>query len=144
MTSRMEKYIICTTCLASKHCYNFGKYKTRNKINFRKSCKSCRVKQQQLRYASSPEMVIKAKVSARKSILKNIYGINEDDFSAMLKKQGNKCKICNSFFTKKPNIDHCHSTNKVRGLLCWNCNIGIGYFKESTNSLMRAVEYLTG
>jgi hypothetical protein len=42
----------------------------------------------------------------------------------------------------KPNIDHCHTTGKVRGLLCNGCNTGIGMFKESIPALLKAADYI--
>jgi len=61
----------------------------------------------------------------------------------MLKKQNNKCKICNTKFSKvTSNIDHCHTTNKVRGILCTACNMGLGLFKDNTENLTNAITYL--
>jgi len=40
-------------------------------------------------------------------------------------------------------VDHNHKTNKVRGLLCQRCNMGIGQFRDDPNLMARAVEYLT-
>ena len=61
----------------------------------------------------------------------------------MLKKQNNKCKICNVKFSKSTAcVDHCHTTNKVRGLLCRLCNIGLGHFKDNTEILTNAITYL--
>ena len=75
--------------------------------------------------------------------LKYKYNITLKERDLMLKKQNNKCKICNTKFSKvTPNIDHCHTTNKVRGLLCRLCNIGLGYFKDNTEILTKAINYL--
>ena len=41
-----------------------------------------------------------------------------------------------------PFVDHCHTTNKVRGILCAACNFGIGKFKDSTALLYLAIDYL--
>ena len=73
------------------------------------------------------------------------YGIDVDDYDRMVESQNNKCKICG---TDEPRgvggwkVDHCHMTGKVRGLLCNNCNLGLGYFKDNTKSLQAAIEYL--
>ena len=75
--------------------------------------------------------------------LKYKYNITLKERDLMLKKQNNKCKICNTKFSKvTPNIDHCHTTNKVRGLLCRLCNIGLGHFKDNTEILTKAINYL--
>ncbi len=71
----------------------------------------------------------------------NSYGISFYDYKIQLKKQSNKCYICN---IKKRNlvVDHCHTTGKVRKLLCNNCNLGIGIFKENPKVLRKAAIYV--
>lgn len=72
------------------------------------------------------------------------YGITLDDYNAMFSAQGGKCAICNGTNPsgKSLAIDHCHETGKVRALLCINCNIGIGNFKDNTETMLKAIEYL--
>ena len=70
------------------------------------------------------------------------YGITNDDYEAILKQQGEGCAICHTAFKETPCIDHCHTTGEMRGLLCDQCNRGLGYFKDSINSLTEAIEYL--
>lgn len=71
-----------------------------------------------------------------------LKGITKEIYDAMCLQQQGKCKIC-----LRPHdnlhIDHCHKTNKVRGLLCGNCNRGLGIFKDSPRTLMRAAAYLS-
>lgn len=81
--------------------------------------------------------------------LKNKYGITLKQYNDILKKQGYKCAICNmtSAISKRVHnkflsVDHCHKTNKVRGLLCDFCNNGLGRFKDNTKFLLKAVKYL--
>lgn len=61
-------------------------------------------------------------------------------FFNKLKKESDGCAICGL----KVNlvIDHCHVTRKIRGILCQNCNHGIGKFKDNTDFLNKASEYL--
>lgn len=57
----------------------------------------------------------------------------------------NMCDICRNFFDNKDyimHVDHCHTTNKVRGLLCHRCNVGLGYFKDRISYLKSATDYL--
>lgn len=72
------------------------------------------------------------------------YGLTPDDYEEMLGLQDYRCIICTDFFTLKnrPNIDHNHTTGKVRGLLCNQCNRGIGHLDESIENLARAITYL--
>ena len=60
----------------------------------------------------------------------------------MIKAQNNKCAICKNEFTKTPSIDHCHNTGLVRGLLCSDCNVGIGFLKDNKEYLSNAIKYL--
>ena len=72
------------------------------------------------------------------------YGITIKDYDKMYEDQNGKCAICKKEKTIKNNfyVDHCHKTKKVRGLLCMRCNSGIGYFKDNTQLMKKAIEYL--
>ena len=72
------------------------------------------------------------------------YGITEDCFSAMFKNQKSSCKICCVDLNRKTaHIDHCHTEGHVRGLLCTQCNTGLGMFKDDTSLLEEAIKYLS-
>lgn len=81
------------------------------------------------------------KTRVKNSELKSHYGITLDDYNNLIKIQDNKCKICDKYIEKLC-IDHCHTTGKVRGLLCKYCNSGLGFFKDSLQSLKSAIQYL--
>ena len=73
------------------------------------------------------------------------YSLSEDELVELQEKQLGCCAICKStlgYGLGGTHIDHDHSTGGVRGLLCSNCNRGLGYFKDSHDILMRAVSYL--
>lgn len=81
--------------------------------------------------------------------LKKAYGITLDQYNEMLSKQDGKCMIClvnnNGYYRKKPRafaVDHCHTTGKIRGLLCSDCNTGIGLLKDNIDLLNNAIKYL--
>lgn len=86
--------------------------------------------------------------------LMNKYGITVAQYDEMLDRQGGCCAICGSDDPKqKPNgyssrysfaVDHCHRTGAVRGLLCRNCNQGLGHFDDNRDSLQQAISYLNG
>ncbi len=89
--------------------------------------------------------------SYRNSDLKKSFGITLNEYNQKLKEQYGHCAICGKEETKVDNrtklvrnlaVDHNHSTNEVRGLLCMGCNQGIGNFKEDTQRLKNAVQYL--
>jgi hypothetical protein len=68
------------------------------------------------------------------------YCLTREQFEAMLKFQDGKCALCGQPL-EKPQIDHCHKTGLVRGLLCWRCN-GLGLGNLAIEFLQRALEYL--
>ena len=84
-------------------------------------------------------------VVRRRYVLKKLYGLTIEEYDVMLKKQDNICAICK---TDTPGgmgrfyVDHNHVTNKVRGLLCHNCNFVIGHAKENADILYNASTYL--
>ena len=85
------------------------------------------------------------KIMQNNSRLKRCYGIKKIDYDNILKKQNNRCAICNknnSEFKRTFAVDHNHKTKKIRGLLCINCNIGIGKFKDNIKLLKKAIKYL--
>jgi hypothetical protein len=71
------------------------------------------------------------------------YGMSVEDFDAMVVSQSGLCAICFEQLLL-PQIDHCHSTGRVRGLLCQPCNVGLGFLKDDPERLRNAVNYLDG
>lgn len=70
------------------------------------------------------------------------YGLSRADFDAFLKKQRGKCAICRK--ARALDVDHCHVTGVVRGLLCRGCNVGLGMLGDNAAGLRRAIKYLEG
>lgn len=91
----------------------------------------------------------KRKLQLYANHLKRKYGVTLEQYKIMLEAQNNCCAICEINFSgdgvgsKKivPCLDHCHRTNKVRGLLCRKCNLAISYI-ESFKFYDKAQEYL--
>lgn len=77
----------------------------------------------------------------RKRHLALSYGLTERDVERILQDQESVCPICQKPIGT-PNVDHNPITNKVRGVLCWDCNIGLGKFNHNTGRLIRAATYL--
>lgn len=113
------------------------------------------------RYAQDPEYREREKAQAiannkahperkRNGRLRAEFGITQQDYDAILLRQDGKCAICGATenHVNHPRkrkflyVDHDHTTGKVRGLLCHNCNFGIGYFKDNPESLRQAAAYL--
>lgn len=73
------------------------------------------------------------------------YGITLEQYEEMYNEQQGKCACCDrheSEFKRGLHVDHCHTTDQVRGLLCTKCNPGIGYFDDNVESLEMAIAYL--
>lgn len=73
------------------------------------------------------------------------YGISPQEYEELLDEQLNCCACCGSPDPKRKAgfvIDHDHETGFIRGLLCHNCNIGIGLLGDSLSGLQTAVNYL--
>jgi hypothetical protein len=85
--------------------------------------------------------------------MKRRYGFYYTERCIMLESQNHKCKICEAQIefngnktgqvsNKNAVVDHCHNTNKVRGIICGSCNILLGKSKDNTNILNNAIKYL--
>ncbi len=81
------------------------------------------------------------------------YGLTIPQRNKLLSDQNGLCKVCSRpiFFDGTPgsksssaNIDHCHSSNKIRGVLCWPCNVALGKFNDDVEILKSAIIYLEG
>lgn len=82
---------------------------------------------------------------SRNYTLKTRYNITSEIYEQMLKAQDYKCAICEVRQEDKTyhfNVDHCHSTGVVRGLLCSPCNVFLGVSKDNVNVFKRAINYL--
>ena len=78
---------------------------------------------------------------------KRNYGITFDEYKTLLEKQNYRCAICKTEDMKTARtewfaVDHCHASGEVRGLLCNNCNRGIGLLQDSVEVLENAINYL--
>ncbi len=68
--------------------------------------------------------------------------ITPDQYLSMLDSQGGRCAVCAELFVGSPQLDHDHSTGKVRAFLCVGCNNGLGCFRDRTDYLEKAIVYL--
>ena len=83
--------------------------------------------------------------NSRKYGLLNKYGLTLEDYNEMFSTQNGECAICRTHqrdLNISLAVDHDHSTGKVRGLLCKNCNLMIGNAKDDISTLLHAIEYL--
>ena len=119
--------------------YSFKRPKNR-KPGLQPRCKTCAAQ-------DTKEWNIKNEHRRRELYLQRTYGISENEYNAMLLSQNNSCVLCGREFSDvwgsdAPVVDHCHTTGKVRGILCNECNRGLGYFHDNIKALENAVDYL--
>lgn len=81
--------------------------------------------------------------------IKKKYGLSKSKWLSIYKDQNCLCAIClqhGSTNKRQPYrplvVDHCHKTGRIRGLICDNCNRGIGYLQDDVSTLARAINYL--
>jgi len=161
----------CSHCLFDKSLSEFGLYKN-VKSGLRRCCKVCMSEKKRIatkhrnfprikgEYKCSQCLKIKnsndfysnklslnglrseCKECAKMSVRQRVYGISREECTKITKLQ--YCQNCNSpSKTKKSlNIDHCHKTGRVRGVLCHHCNCLLGYAREDVNILKSAINYL--
>ncbi len=115
-----------------------------------KKKKKCQVCSGQL--SGRQRSYCKKECAYRADNLKTRYGLTSVHVVDMYRKQAGRCNICDLpidihelGFTEHPAacIDHLHGSTHVRGLLCSECNKGLGMFKDSRKLLKSAIEYLT-
>ena len=89
------------------------------------------------RHQSNPDL-------ARARDYKRHYGITIADYDIMFLEQDGVCKICSKAdpINQHLAVDHCHTTGKVRGLLCTPCNKALGLFEDKQDLLLNAISYL--
>jgi hypothetical protein len=159
---------ICTKCHEEKPENKFYRHKSIKPDGIRKTCNNCRNKYRK-QNPDSKETKNKWTKKNRKRInakarlyrakntkkfksytLKRDFGITLEQYETTLELQNGLCKLCNepektfhqSGKLKDLAVDHDHLTGKIRGLLCWVCNTGIGKLKDSPELLRKAANYI--
>ena len=75
--------------------------------------------------------------------LQSKFNITLAEYNELFEQQNGVCAICGNLPDKRMlAVDHCHKTGKIRGLLCFQCNTGLGQFKDSPLNLASAIKYL--
>lgn len=83
------------------------------------------------------------KEERRNYTYKRLYGISLEDYQKLYEAQNGACLICENK-EERLYVDHCHKEGIVRGLLCRNCNTGIGMLGDNILTLEKAINYLKG
>ena len=137
----------CSVCKVLLSLDKYHKSKS-TKDGYSYRCKNC---DYQARIKYRTERKLQYQTVTRKEYRKRVYGLSDDSFNTLWKKQKGKCPICDKTLTdalgnkhlpSKAVIDHCHKTGKIRGILCTMCNKGLGLLGDNINGLKKAVQYL--
>lgn len=131
----------CTCCKQIKENREFCRKKDARRIRrFASKCKECDRKRVE-KYAKTRVF----KKLAKQQQLKYKFSLSIERWNKMLEEQNYSCAICETAqkdLNKTLCVDHDHKTGKVRGLLCHNCNVALGSFRDNSKILVRAIEYL--
>jgi hypothetical protein len=138
---------MCTVCKVAKPFEEFyDGYKAKkqrdvvNKKYPHSRCKDCDHARVKVYHKNNRAKVTKQQLISHR---RREYGLTEEEYNNMVLSQNNMCSICNKPSDRTLHIDHNHVTGRVRGLLCSNCNLGIGLLQEDLIILNRAIEYLS-
>lgn len=129
----------CNKCALNKHRREFPLSNKKGR-GVQGICKKCKAEWMRIDRIKRPDAYKEADI--RKS-----YGIDLDTYNKLAKFQGHVCAICGQkerMRNRNLHVDHNHRTGIVRGLLCGNCNVGIGNLREDVNLLKSAIKYLEG
>lgn len=107
-----------------------------------RTCAGCGAEVPAARKGNALYCSTKCKIRSRRH---EAYGLTKEELDLLLAQHA-VCAICRSedWGSKGPQVDHCHTTGKVRGILCINCNNGLGRFGDDPERLRRAAAYLEG
>lgn len=132
----------CTCCNETKDDLLFRDRILKNRSYLRYVCKQCENKRALDSYYKNHT---KNKQKGKDKQLKLNYGITREEFNILLESQNYKCAICGTTDSgsRDWHVDHCHTTGRVRGLLCHHCNTGIGLLKDDPIIIKNALEYLS-
>jgi hypothetical protein len=125
---------ICKFCGIQGDISLFVKDRMKCRECHKQYCKDRRANNEDLRLKENKDMLWRRRLRE--------YGVTKEEFYSIFEKQGGKCAICLVSITHKGSIDHCHNKNKVRGILCTNCNTSLGQFKDNIEFLKSAIVYL--
>lgn len=109
--------------------YKSGPRKGRSEVKF--ACKTC------MQFYNSRSKTYRRNWNRLKK-----YGLTPEQFQKMVEEQQGACAICLKKFVEEPCVDEDHKTKQIRGLLCDDCNVGLGRMKDNIPALLKAVEYL--
>jgi len=137
--------LTCTKCGETKTIDNFHREAKNSGRHYRRShCKSCDANKAR-RYLAQPGMKQHKAELKRRNNRERSYNFSPELFDERFGEQGQVCAICKSTNAGGRgafHADHNHKTSQPRGVLCHNCNVALGNFKDNPELLQSAIDYL--
>ena len=125
----------CSRCKQEKEVAQFHR-RAASKDGLQAYCKACASSWTREQAASRPHFY-------RNRNLKSTYGITVERWNEMMEEQGGRCAVCGAHNDDGTlHVDHCHDGGQVRGLLCRDCNLLLGYAKDNSERLIAAAAYI--
>jgi hypothetical protein len=137
----------CTVCKISKPHSEFyrNKHMANRALNQCKRCVQSAIRARRRVVRNDPALWSQAQLSKRRRYERRVYGVTKDVWYEMF---GSECAICAvDVLTLPVNqrcFDHCHTSGRVRGILCHRCNSAMGKFEDDPALLERAAQFLRG
>jgi hypothetical protein len=139
----------CSCCQILKQEDEFWRVR-KGQPKLQNKCKACGTAMTREWRRKNPERSAELSMWAKKNpdkvrskLLLKLYGLTPADWDRMLADQDGGCAICGDNEPARGfHVDHCHKTGRVRGLLCTNCNHGIGNFSEDPKTILEAARYV--
>lgn len=127
-TNPLTKY--CKKCKLEKNKSEFD-LSVNSKDGFRKYCQSC--------------LSLTKRLKKRNPYRFKRYGITNEEYTRLMIEQNHQCKLCltpQQDLSNQLAVDHCHTTGKIRGLLCISCNMALGHLRDNPRLCLKAADYL--
>lgn len=114
-------------------------------IDFPKTFPYCRPCKNEYIRVWKKQNPVKAKAYDRRNNLKRNYGLSVEDWEWLFLSQGKRCAICNTNRSKNSrnpwHTDHNHETKQIRGILCFDCNMVLGYVEKGWMVKVPAIDH---
>jgi DNA-directed RNA polymerase subunit RPC12/RpoP len=136
-----ETHKKCNICQELKNRSEFHNDSSR-KDGTASYCKICLLEKNSKWQKENPEKWNKSLAERIWYRRQRTYGISKEEYMSIIEGQEYKCAICKEQINTSAAVDHCHNTQKIRGILCRECNAGIGLLKDDQSILLNAIEYL--
>ena len=120
----------CHRCDTTKPLTEFYRrtYKRTGEVKYQSKCKACQAEER--RYYYKPHQDTRRKLK-----------ITDEEYATLMEKSQGGCEVCNTPL-ERVCIDHCHTTGRVRGVLCHNCNTALGLVGDNVATLTKLIQYL--